>query len=89
MTSYGADQHSKVQKLLRYREIDEEKRKLALVKDAQEAVGVKVQIEEKAKKREEVLKERKAKESENKKKTKRTRVAMAAQASLFNSNAAA
>jgi hypothetical protein len=42
LTSYGADPHAKVQKLLRFRELDEEKRKLALVKNAQEAAEVKV-----------------------------------------------
>ena len=59
----GADPHAQVVKLKYYRELDEEKRKIEMVKEAAKANG---QLEsymrelEGAKKREEVLKEREA-----------------------------
>ena len=57
----GADPHAQVQKLKYYRELDEEKRKMAMVKEAAKANGQQAAIMrelEGAKKREEVLKER-------------------------------
>ena len=62
LTQFGADPKATVQKLKRFREIDEEKRKLELVKNSKDEAVVKAAIEERAKKREEVLKERKAAE---------------------------
>ena len=58
LTQFGADAKATVQKLKRFRENDEEKRKLELVKNSKDEAVVKAAIEERAKKREEVLKER-------------------------------
>ena len=59
----GADPHAQVQKLRRFRDLDEERRKLAVAKAAREANGQQVAgvgEAERAKRREEVLKEREA-----------------------------
>ena len=59
----GADPHVQVQKLRRFRDLDEERRKLAIAKEGREANGQQVagvRELERAKRREEVLKEREA-----------------------------
>jgi hypothetical protein len=54
----GADPHAQVQKLKRARDLDEERRKLAMVKEANEQQATRIRELEGAKRREEVLKER-------------------------------
>ena len=54
----GADPHAQVQKLKRARDLDEERRKLAMVKEATGQQATRVRELEGAKRREEVLKER-------------------------------